>query len=216
MIDNPDRMVMALDGINRRDCRILAIEALSRARLNAPKLSGTSARRMEAIWGTGWIGIRWLDQQVWFQERGVRPFTMTKLAGKLIPMWIDDPTGRERKANPKAKTRVTASGRTQVLIFRKAARIGARRNIKRKDAWVNVPASYPGAPGRIALREAPAPHTQVGKVGGRIAAGNIGVRWRHPGLHPRQFLEGGLREAAYAHGLVPGPIHAVTESWRGF
>lgn len=156
------------------------------------------------------------NSHVWFQERGVRPFTMTKLAGKLIPMWIDDPTGRERAKSPKAQTRTTASGKTQVLIFRKAAKIGARRMVKRNDAFVNVPASYPGAPGRIDIREAPSPHTSIGKVGGQIAKGNIGVRWRFPGMQPRKFLEQGLLMSAYGHGLVPGPIHAVTESWRGF
>lgn len=213
----PDRMVMALDGISRRDCRIMAIEALVQARLNVPKLTGVSARRMEAIFGDGWIGIRWVDKQVWFQERGIRPFTMTKLAGKLIPMWIDDPTGREAQKNPKAKKRTTASGKRQVLIFRKAAKMGARKKVTRKDGTLStVPASYPGAPGRIALREASNPFTSSGKVAGRIAAGNVGVRWRNPGLQPRGFLEGGLKQAAYTHGLVPGPIHAVTPSWRGF
>ncbi len=184
----------------------MAEAAVRAARSHAPKLSGRSSDRLFPVHWEEHFGIGWRDDHVWFQNEGIRPFTMTKLAGKVIPMWVDDPSGKERKANPKAKTRTTASGKVQVLIFRRAAKKGERKTVTRKVGGVvrevSVPRSYPGAPGRIARREAARPWTQPGKVGGQIAQSNIGVRWRHPGLSRRGFLHHGLEAAAREHGVV--------------
>lgn len=136
------------------------------------------------------------NSYVWFQEKGIKPFTMRRLAGKVIPMWIDDPTGSERRANPKAKTRITANGRHQVLIFRKAAKMGAKKDVAIRDAQgrilrhKRVPQSYPGAPGRIArttFHETYGTHT--GKIAKLVPRAHVGVRWRHPGIVGREFIE---------------------------
>lgn len=159
------------------------------------------------------------NSYVWFQEQGIRPFTMFSLAGKTIPMWVDDPTGTERQKNPKAQVRTTLSGKTQVLIFRRAAMPGQTKKVRRKTAGgtyeeYTVPMSYPGAPGRIARREAPQPWTTPGRRPGAIARGNVGVRWRHPGLAPRQFLNHAMTLAAEKGGIVPTRIYAADRGWR--
>jgi hypothetical protein len=160
------------------------------------------ASRIVPYWGRGFFGVRWVDNYTWFQEHGANPFTMNNLAGKTIPMWIKDPTGKERSKNPKAKTRVTESGITEVLIFRKAAKKGAKKTIRTADGKSRqVPASYPGAPGRISIREAGKPYTRVGKAGGAIAIGNVGVRWRNPGLMGRHFMQEGIAQAASRNGV---------------
>lgn len=159
------------------------------------------------------------NSYVWFQEQGIRAFTMFSLAGKTIPMWVDDPTGTEREKNPGAKTRTTLSGKVQVLIFRRAAMPGQTIKRRRKVAdgtyeEYAVPASYPGAPGRIGKREAAQPRTTPGRRPGAIARGNIGVRWRHPGLAPRKFLNHAMTLAAEQGGIVPTRIYAADRSWR--
>lgn len=202
----PDRLIMSVPGASPGDTRILAQEALKHARLLAPKLTGSGARAMTAIWGAGWFGIRFPLKQMWFQEAGIRPFTMKSLQGKTIPMWITDPTGRERAKNPKAKTRVTASGKTQVLIFRKVSKIGSTKSVQTPRGIEQRPLSYPGAPGRIGLREAGNPYTTPGKMAGAIARRNVGVRWRHPGLQRQGFIRESLTRSAIHHGYEPGPI----------
>lgn len=135
------------------------------------------------------------------------------LTHNTIPMWINDPTGAERSKNPKAKTRTTASGVVQVLIFRKAARLGSQITKRKRDpktgrvVETSKPASYPGAPGRINRREMGAPHTTPGRLGGAIAPGNGGVRWRHPGIAPRLFLNHGVTMAAQQHGILPVRVY---------
>jgi hypothetical protein len=192
--DLPDRIIAVVPGLPRDSAKDLADLALAYVRLRSPKLSGESSRKMEAIHGEGWIGIRWHDDYIWYQENGIRPFTMFALAGKTIPMWIDDPTGYERKKNPKARTRTTESGKVQVLIFRRAAKSGARKTVRKRvgGQWITteVPASFPGAPGRIAMRG----------PGGRILSPDpsnrhIGVRWRNPGLRPRKFIHYSIIDA---------------------
>lgn len=215
----PDRMIMRVDGLSGSRARNLANAAVREARRVMPKLSGQSASRLFPLYGSGFFGIGWQDSYIWFQERGIAPFTMFSLAGKTIPMWVDDPAGTERERNPKARTRVTMSGKVQVLIFRKAAMPGATRTTSKKVAdgtfeQRTVPASYPGAPGRIARREASAPFTTPGRVAGQIARGNIGVRWRHPGLAPRRFLNHALSLAAEQGGMTPQRIYAADRSWR--
>lgn len=209
----PDRIIMEVDA-DVFVCRQVATHAVKLTREVAPKLTGSSARRITPIYAAGLVGLQWMDAHVWYQNQGIKAFTMRKLAGKTIPMWIDDPTGREREKNPKARTRVTESGKTQVLIFRRAANIGQRKRVRRNGVWVDVPASFPGAPGRIANREAAAPDTTPGRVGGAIARGNVGVRWRFPGLDERGFLQYGLVNAVMEAGLPLAPIYAADSNGK--
>lgn len=216
---NPDRLIMLIDGLPGNRARNMANAAVREARRIMPKLTGRAASRLQPLYGSGYCGILWADSYVWFQEQGIRPFTMFSLAGKTIPMWVDDPTGTEREKNPKAPTRVTLSGKTQMLIFRRAAMPGQTRTVRRKIAdgtyqEFTVPASYPGAPGRIGKRETSRPFTTPGRVPGAIARGNIGVRWRHPGLAPRQFLNHSLSLAAEQGGIIPVRIYAADRGWR--
>lgn len=212
--ERPDRVVMLVPNLNPRRARNVANEATLIARRNAPKMTGDGARRLQPIYGAGWFGIYFPDPYMWFQDHGIQPFTMNSLQGKTIPMWIPDPTGQERAKNPKAKTRTTASGVTQVLIFRKVAKQGQRIVKTRVDPVTKIkrivedrPASYPGAPGRIGVREAGSPYTTPGRVAGAIAKGNSGVRWRHPGLTSRLFLNNGMTVAAQHHGILPVRIY---------
>lgn len=190
------------------------------ARRLMPKLTGRGAKKLQPLYGKGYYGIFFGEPYIWYQENGIRPFTMNKLAGKLIPMWIDDPTGQERVKNPKAKTRVTASGKVQVLIFRRAAKKGQYKTIMRRNKVTKkmeptrVPMSWPGAPGRIGVREAARPMTRSGKIGGQIAKGNSGVRWRHPGLAPRKFLNSSLTLTSGMNGIQPTRIYVADARWR--
>lgn len=185
-----------------------------------PKMSGASAARLQPLYGKGYYGIHWADSYVFFQDHGIRPFTMRNLAGKTIPMWIDDPTGQERARNPRARVRTTVSGKTQVLIFRRAANLGQRITKYGRDRQGNrvvvsdKPASYPGAPGRISRREAAAPWTRGGAKGGQIAPGNGGVRWRHPGISPRLFLNNAITLAAQWNGILPTRVYLADGTWR--
>lgn len=216
----PDRMVMVIKGLSPGRARSLALAAVQEARKKMPKLSGVSASRLQPIWAKGYFGVVWSDPYVWFQDHGIQPFTMKNLAGKTIPMWVDDTTGEERRKNPKAKTRVTMSGKTQVLIFRKAAKPGETKTTTVRNKKTGIlenkitPASYPGAPGRINKRQAPKPFTTKDKQGGRIASGNGGVKWRHPGLAPRQFLNNALTIAAQQGGILPHRVYAADKGWR--
>jgi hypothetical protein len=202
--DVPNAIYVKVKDLNVARAHHLAAEATKFARKSAPKATGAMAHRMTPWWGHGFFGIKFQDNYAWFQEHGIKPFTMNSLQGKTIPMWIKDPTGIERQKNPKAKTRISKSGITEVLIFRKVALKGTRKMVKTKGGgWKNVPASYPGAPGRIAYRQAASPFTTPGKVGGQIAPPhNVGVRWRHPGLTGRHFMMNGLRRAAAEQGVI--------------
>jgi hypothetical protein len=202
---------MVIDGLSLNHSKWMAATAVIHALNHAPKLTGVSASRIVPLYGREHFGIRWQDDRVWFQNAGVNPFVMRSLAGKTIPMWIDDPSGTERQKNPKAKVRVTESGKTQVLIFRRAAQMGARKTVNRRTGGIvqqiSVPQSYPGAPGRINIREAGQPYTTEGRQGGRIARGNVGLRWYFPGLTPRNFIQNSLIQACNLEGITPGPIH---------
>lgn len=211
----PNRAVMGVPGLSLYQAKACAITAAREARSLAPKLTVASSSQFKPIYGEGWFGITWQHDYVYFQEVGIRPFTMRSLAGKVIPMWINDPTGQEAQKNPKAKTRVTADGRKQVLIFRRAAKIGQRknawRNVDGRMVRVSVPASYPGAPGRIAVNRSRG-ILRVGDIDpnaanpGQIAKGNVGVRWRHPGLGGKRFLAEGIHRAALANGIPFGAV----------
>jgi hypothetical protein len=216
---HPDRLIMLIPGLKGNRARNMANTAVREARRVMPKLTGRAASRLFPLYGQGFFGLGWADSYVWFQEQGIRPFTMFSLAGKTIPMWIDDPTGEERERNPRAQTRITMSGKEQVLIFRRAAMPGETRTVRRKVAdgtyeEFTVPASYPGAPGRINRRQRGRPHTTEGKTGGQIAPGNIGVRWRHPGLAPRLFLNHAMTLAAQQAGIIPTRVYAADRGWR--
>lgn len=218
--ERPDRLIVVIPGMRPAQSRRIAQEAVRIARRRMPKLTGNSARRLQPLYGRGYYGIFFGEPRIWFQENGIRPFTMNSLQGKVIPMWVDDPTGMERIKNPKLKVRTTASGKVQVLIFRRAARKGQRKTVSRKDkvtgqvTQTSVPMSYPGAPGRIGRQEAAAPFTRPGRFGGQIAGGNIGVRWRHPGIAPRRFMNTGLTLASGMHGIAPTRIYAADGRWR--
>lgn len=192
----PGYVYINAPGYSALQCRQMANQALLHARAIAPKLTGQSAKFLRPVSGEGWFGITWPTRfdYVWIQEGGSRPFTMRSLAGRTVPMWINDPTGKVARENPKSETRVTASGKRQVKIFRKVAKIGQRKREAVRDAsgrlirWRNVPASYPGAPGRIARRDT------RGRIVTYPPSGHAGVRWRNPGIHPRQFMEHSLQQ----------------------
>lgn len=194
LCENPDRIIMIVKGLSGKRARNIANAAVRECRRKMPKMSGASAARIQPIYGQGFFGIWWADSYVWFQDHGIRPFTMKSLEGKTIPMWIDDPTGQERSKNPKAKVRTTMSGKIQVLIFRKATNVGR--------------------PGRINVREAASPHTRAGKKGGQIAKGNNPIRWRHPGLAPRLFLNNAVTLAAQWNGILPVRVYLCDQGWR--
>lgn len=209
----PDRMYVLIDGLDLRTSRRLSRIAMARAQANAPKLSGMGSRGIQPYWGEGFFGLRWEADYLWYQNQGIRAFTMRSLAGKTIPMWIDDPTGKVQQENPKAERRII-SGRRQVLLFRRAAKIGARKQVVSRDGRGrvlrrDVPASYPGAPGRIARREANQPHTTVGRAAGAIAGGNVGVRWRFPGTVGRKFLDYAITSVCTEAGLGIPPLYTT-------
>lgn len=223
LVAHPDRMIMIEKDLHPNRARAAARDAVRLARRAMPKMSGAAARGMQPIYGKGYFGISWATEVVWYQDHGTKPFTMKNLAGKVIPMWIDDPTGQERRDNPKSKTRVTESGKVQVLIFRRAALIGQRKKVYRRDPKTGLkvlvsdkPMHYPGAPGRIAWREAAAPWTRPGKRGGQIHPGNIGVWWRHPGIKPRSFLNTSMTTAAQKAGLLPERVYVADKGWRNY
>lgn len=191
----PDALIARVPGLTTAQARDMAALATSHAARIAPKSSGRGAASLQPVWGPGWYGIRWGEAAMWFNEAGTRPRTMRELAGKLIPMWVPDPMGKEAAKVP-AKDRARrirrdAAGKQEVLIFRRAAKIGARKMVNGRS----VPASYPGAPGRIAVRKSdPGP-------GGQVAKGNVGIRWRHPGISPRGFMRHSMEDVAVAYGV---------------
>lgn len=217
----PTRMWVEVPMLSAFETRPISEDATDIARRNMPKFSGALARELEPISGVGFYGVRWTSPAVWFQEVGIRGFTMRTLHG-TIPMWVKDPTGEERRKNPRAKVKIGEDGVPRVLIFRWASAPGQRKTVIRNGVPVSVPRSYPGAPGRINVRETAAPFTRAGKIGGQIAGGlgatrgNIGVRWHHPGLVGRSFIYRGLVQAAH-HAGVDEPnltIHVGDEQWR--
>lgn len=137
------------------------------------------------------------------------------LTHNTIPMWVDDWTGELHRANPKAKTRITANGRRQILIFRKAGKIGARKRVAVRDAkgrlvrWRDVPQSYPGAPGRISHREWMPPDKTTGRISRLISRPHVGVRWRNPGLVPREFMQHAIQTVAREYGIMNIQVYAT-------
>lgn len=219
----PDRIIMFVPGLKVGRARNTAILAVAECRRKMPKSTGAAASRLEPLYGPNFFGIRWLDSYTWFIDHGTKPHTMRNLAGKTIPMWISDPTGSERAKNPKAKVKTDASGKVKVLIFRKAARMGQRKVVtrwnkvtKQRVTISDKPASYPGAPGRIGVRESGTPSTTTGRVAGAVAPGNVGVRWRHPGIAPRSFLNNAVTIASQRAGILPVRVYIGDERWASF
>lgn len=219
----PDRLVMLAD-LSREEAFYVATNALYTARQTMPRVSGATANRLATIAADGYFGLYFPDAWTWFMEGGTKAFTMRSLAGKTIPMWVEDRDGSLRRNDPKIKVRTTEDGRLQVLIFRRAARMGQRKVVRQKDPVTGqvttrtTVASYPGAPGRINRRMPAAPFTPgSGPRGGQIARGNVGVRWRHPGIQAMQFLNGALARAAFEAGLPITTVYAVDgASWQSF
>ncbi len=201
----PDRMVMLDRAMSSEEANWVATDAVYHARQLLPRVTSRTANRLLPISGAGWFGIYFPDPWVWFGEHGTKPRTMRSLAGKTIPMWVADEDGSLRRKNPKIKERRTDDGRTQVLIFRKAARQGQRKDKRTKDGRIiSTPMSYPGAPGRIANRD---PHPQIAK-------GNVGVRWRHPGLQATGHINQALSEAAITAGSPADVVYVLdAASW---
>lgn len=219
--ENPDRVIMVVDGLSPGMARSIANQAVREARRKMPKATGDGAKRLQPLYGKGFFGIYFPDAYTFFQDHGIRPFTMTNLAGKTVPMWISDPTGVMRASNPKAKVKIDASGKVKVLIFRKVAPVGARKQkykLNRKtgirELVSDTPMSYPGAPGRIGRRETGTPYTSKGRVAGAVARGNSGVRWRHPGIGPRLFLNNALTLSAQWNGILPVRVYICDRTSR--
>lgn len=211
----PDRLYVLAPGLDRRQTAMLARQAVAFSQSISPKMSGRAAAGIKPYSGVGFFGVRWDRPYLWYQEAGINPFTMRSLAGKTIPMWIDDPLGYEHRANPKAKTRMTANGRRQVLIFRKAAPIGSRKRSAVRDRegrllrWREVPRSYPGAPGRITHREWHPTRGATGRIARMVSRPHMGVRWRHPGLVPREFMQYAIKEVAQMAGVADTQVYAT-------
>jgi hypothetical protein len=212
----PNRLYVLAPGMDKRQCEMLAKQAVAFVQAITPRLSGRGAAGIKPYFGVGWFGIRWDRPYLWYQEAGTNPHTMKNLAGKTIPMWIDDPTGSEARANPKAEKRRTENGRQQILIFRKAAKAGARKKIAVRDGsgrlmrWREVPASYPGAPGRINRRSYhDVRGTNSGKIARLVPRPHVGVRWRHPGIVNREFMQHGLQQVAMMIGVDEPTVYAT-------
>lgn len=202
LAEAPDRIVMLAD-VDPNEAQFLADAAVDNARVRMPRVTGYMASTLQPMAGVGYFGIYFPDRRIWFMERGTRPFTMRSLPrDRAIPMWVNDPDGSEareiRKHSKKPpQTRVTEDGRRQVLIFRRVAPDKSRKTIMRDGKQVSVPRSYPGAPGRISARRAT----------GQIATGNVGVRWRHPGVAARMFLNEAVGDTAFDNGFDPVPLY---------
>lgn len=199
---NPNAIVAYVEGMDAATAYQMAVSAVYVAQQWMPKVSGSAAASLRPVHEEGFYGISWGRSYVRFLEGGTQPRTMRELAGKTIPMWVDDSDGSlAAKMAPKdraTKTRTTVDGRRQAKIFRKAAPIGSRKNVVRAGRTVSVPRSYPGAPGRIAARS-----------GGQIAKGNVGVRWRHPGIKGRDYIMDALLYVADSAGVDVSPQPAT-------
>lgn len=217
----PDRMVMRAEGFGENETRFLALDAVYTARTTMPRVTGASASRLVPIYQDGWFGIYFPDNWTWFMEQGTGPRTMRSLAGKTVPMWVYDEDGQLRAKNKRIKVRTTQDGRTQVLIFRKAAQLGQRKQVRRRNRLTGemetvwTVASYPGAPGRINRRSSGMGWGQG--AAGQIAPGNSGVRWRHPGLRALQFLNAAVAGVAFRANIPLTTIYATDGAeWEHF
>ncbi len=219
----PDRAFMVVDELPRANAYLLALEAVEEARKKMPKLSGRAADRLEPIYADNIFGILWQDSYVWYQDHGIRPFTMNNLQGKTIPMWINDPSGQLRQKNPKAKTRVTKDGRQQTLIFRKAPKQGGgtqrySRNSKTGALELNTDkkGSSPTKAGRAKKDNLAGSLSEEGrKSGGKNGSGSSGMGWRYPGIAPKLFINNSITVTAQKNGILPVRIYVTDATWNG-
>ena len=216
----PDRAFMVVDELPRANAYLLAVEAVEEARKKMPKLSGRAADRLEPIYADNIFGILWQDSYVWYQDHGIRPFTMNNLQGKVIPMWINDPAGSLRMKNPKAKTRTTADGRVQTLIFRKAPKGTQRyrRNPKTGALELNIDkkGSSQTKSGRAKKDNLSGSLYDEGrKNGGKNGSGNSGMGWRYPGIAPKLFINNSITVTAQKNGILPVRVYVTDATWNG-
>jgi hypothetical protein len=190
---------MVVDELPRANAYLLALEAVEEAR-----------KKMQ-------------DSYVWYQDHGIRPFTMNNLQGKTIPMWINDPSGQLRQKNPKAKTRVTKDGRQQTLIFRKAPKQGGgtqrySRNSKTGALELNTDkkGSSPTKAGRAKKDNLAGSLSEEGrKSGGKNGSGSSGMGWRYPGIAPKLFINNSITVTAQKNGILPVRIYVTDATWNG-
>ena len=158
-------MITLVEGLDSYSARIMGRQAVKSSKKNMPKY-WTARNKLLSVAGDGFFGVAWQDSYLWYQERGIKAFTMNSLKGKTIPMWVTDDDGSLRRQNPKIETKTDGEGYLRVLIFRRA--------------------SKPGAPGRINVR----------RKNGQIGKGNVGVKWRHPGFVGRNYIYDALHDVA--------------------
>ncbi len=211
----PDRLYMLAPERTRSECHKMAMAAVALCVKDAPRLSGRATAGIKPYYGLAFFGVKWDRPYLWYQESGTAPHTMRNLAGKTIPMWIDDWTGDLARKNPKAKTRITANGRRQILIFRKVGKIGAKKRVADRDSegrivrWRSVNQSFPGAPGRVSNRQWSPPDGTTGRISLLISRPHVGVKWRHPGLVPREFMKNSIATVGAENGLTVRDVYAV-------
>jgi hypothetical protein len=230
--DAPRQAVMMVPGLGDVEAEEVSRRAVELSVQYLPRATGAAAGTLFPIFGPDWFGVEWQHDSIWFQEAGTRPHTLRHVAGKTIPMWVKDRDGELRRKNPNIQTRQREdTGETEVLIFRRAAKIGQRR-----DEWrvvdgvlqlVSKPMSYPGAPGRIAVNRSRGLMRQGDTTPGTrnrgfISKGNVGVRWRHPGLEAGRYLVRGITDAAEERNIpvdrgvdyFPAGAAAIGEPYR--
>lgn len=213
----PDHLWVNVPQLTEDQCKELAVLCAARAKAIAPKVSGQGARGIKEFHGKGYFGLRWDSSYLWYVESGTKPHTLRSIAGKTVPMWLPDPLGRLAHDNPKAKTRITEDGRKQTLIFRRAAKMGQHKDVVKRDSKGRlqvrqVPASYPGAAGRINLRrwpDFPGGTGTNGRIMSTIARPHIGVRWRHPGIVGKHFMAHAITSVCFEAGIGRRRINAT-------
>lgn len=161
----PTTMIAVVPDLDPFSSMLMAERAVAAARFAMPR-GWSVKKRITPVYGEGYFGVAWQDAYLWYQERGIKAFTMRSLKGKTIPMWVRDFDGKLAAANPKIQRRREEDGSEKVLIFRKA--------------------TNPGQRGRIAKRDEK----------GRIQKGNIGVKWRHPGLEGGDWIYDAIHNTA--------------------
>lgn len=192
----PDGWVVVVPDLPVEVAFRASVQAQALVKEMAPKVSGRGAASLRPAHGEGWFGLYFppATSYMMLVNEGTKPRIMTSLAGKTIPMWINDPDGSMaadiRPQDQASRVRITEDGRRQVKIFRKAAPIGSTKLAVRRDgSLTRVPRAYPGAIKRGA----------DGRLAGRY--------WRHPGTTGRQFAQDALVLTADQMGLEPTDLY---------
>lgn len=76
----------------RAICEYIADNALSECRAYAFQRGWKSANKLYPYWDKGEAGVKTSEHYLIFQEKGIRPFLMSSLEGKVVP--IKDNTGQ--------------------------------------------------------------------------------------------------------------------------